>query len=143
VERILVVKKRIQESLQRVTFRVKRSSISRRLTSGSSASLAARGIEWLYLIILFLFIAGVINAVINSSNPNVAAQVIVPSPSVQSPTETFVMLFTYIIGALGAYALYLSGRQTIRARSAEIFFVSGFLLMAFAMTIGYYVLSYK
>ena len=46
-------------------------------------------------------------------------------------------------GALGAYALYLSGRQTIRARSAEMFFVGGIALIAIAMTIGYYVLSVK
>jgi len=50
-------------------------------------------------------------------------------------------MFGYIIGSLGAYALYLSGRQTIRARSAEMFFVSGVGLMAIAITVGYYILS--
>jgi len=51
------------------------------------------------------------------------------------------MMFGYIIVSLVAYALYLSGRQTIRARSAEMFFVGGVGLLAIAMALGYYVFT--
>ena len=53
------------------------------------------------------------------------------------------MLFGYIMGSLGACGLYLSGRQTIRARSAEMFFVGGIALIAVGLGIGYFVLSVK
>jgi hypothetical protein len=87
--------------------------------------------------------AGIINAIGNSSTPGLNLETIVPNTSVQNVTETFIMLFGYIVGALGVYALYLSGRQTIRARSAELFFISGIGLVAVAMTLGYYVLYAK
>jgi hypothetical protein len=140
----LVVKRRIQTTLERVTIRLRRSSVSKRFLSPSTTgSVAGRGIEWIYFVVLFLLIAGAINAITNGASPGIQSEVIVPSPSAQSVTETFVMLFTYIVGALGAYALYLSGRQTVRARSAEMFFVIGFLCLAVAMVIGYLVLSIK
>ena len=87
--------------------------------------------------------AGVINAIGNAGQGGINLETIVPNPSVQNLTETFIMLFGYIVGSLGAFALYLSGRQTIRARSSEMFFVVGIALVAVAMTLGYYILSAK
>lgn len=87
--------------------------------------------------------AGVINAIGNAGIPSIGSEPIVPNSSIQNVTETFIMLFGYIVGALGAFALYLSGRQTIRARSAEMFFIGGIALMAVAVTLGYYILYVK
>ena len=87
--------------------------------------------------------AGVINAIGNASQAGINLETIVPNTSVQNTTETFIMLFGYIAGSLGAYSLYLSGRQTIRARSAEMFFVGGIAFVAVAMWLGYYVLHLK
>ena len=97
----------------------------------------------MYLLVLFLLSAGVVNAASNAGVAGINLSPIVGNPSVQNITETFIVLFAYIVGSLGAYALYLSGRQTIRARSAEMFFVGGIALIARAMTIGYYILSVK
>jgi hypothetical protein len=138
----LGIKKRVQSATTRLTSRVTRSDIGRRLSNPqSTTSLKNRGIEWLYLLALYLLVAGVINAISNAGQAGINLSPIVANPNAQNVTETIIIMFGYIIGSLGAYALYLSGRQTIRARSAEMFFVSGIALMAIAMTVGYYILT--
>ncbi len=138
------MKKRVQGASAKVTSRLKQLGIARRLSNQSStSSTASRGIEWLYLLVIFLLMAGVINAINNVNTPGINLETIVPNSSVQNTSETFIMLFGYIVGALGIYALYLSGRQTIRARSAEMFFISGIGLVAVSMTLGYYILYAK
>jgi hypothetical protein len=109
----------------------------------STTSLRSRGIEWLYLLALYLLVAGVINAIGNAGQAGINLNPIVANPNAQNVTETIIIMFSYIVGSLGAYALYLSGRQTIRARSAEMFFVGGIALVAVSMTVGYYILSVK
>ncbi len=138
------IKKRVQAATTGLTSRVTRSDIGRRLSNpASTTSLRTRGIEWLYLLALYLLIAGIINAISNSGQAGINLSPIVANPNAQNVTETIIIMFGYIIGSLGAYGLYLSGRQTIRARSAEMFFVIGIALMAIAMTVGYYILQLK
>jgi hypothetical protein len=137
------VKRTLQSTWDKIISRLTRSSVSRSLSNPSTLSSAkSRGIEWLYLMVFLLLVAGVLNAASNAS-PQVESEIIVPNPSIQSVTETFILLFGYIVGALGMYALYLSGRQTIRARSAEMFFVFGIMAVAVALTLGYYVVISK
>lgn len=137
------VKKTIQAATARVTTRVKKTGVFSGLGQGSATSLKTRGVELVYFLALFLLMAGVINAIGNASQAGINLETIVPNSSAQNTTETFIMLFGYIAGSLGAYALYLSGRQTIRARSAEMFFVGGIAFVAVAMWLGYYVLALK
>lgn len=138
------VKKKVQSATSKLTSRVTNSGVAKRITNPSTAStLSSRGVEWLYLLVLFLLTAGLINATNNAGQPGINLSPIVASPTAQNLTETFIMLFGYIMGSLGAYGLYLSGRQTIRARSAEMFFVGGIALIAVGLGIGYFVLSVK
>lgn len=138
------IKRSLQKVSERLTSRMKRMGLLKSFSSPTSITLMRdRGIEWLYLIILFLLAAGIANAAANASSPGIAGLTIAPTPTAQSVTETFILLFTYIIGALGAYAMYLSGRQTIRARSSEMFFVGGIILLSIGITIGYLVVSLK
>ncbi|MGI0081083.1 MAG: hypothetical protein ACRECH_15850 [Nitrososphaerales archaeon] len=138
------IKRSLETVSTRITSRMRRIGILRSFSSPSTVtSFRDRGIEWLYLIILFLLAAGVANAAANASAPGINGLTIAPTPTAQSVTETFILLFTYIIGALGGYAMYLSGRQTIRARSSEMFFVGGIILFSIALTIGYFVVSVK
>jgi hypothetical protein len=140
----LGVKKRVQAVTATVASKLKLDGVTRRFSGPSATgSLKSRGIEWLYLVVLFLLMAGIINAIGNANQIGINLETIVPNASVQNVTETFIMLFGYIVGALGAYALYLSGRQTIRARSAEMFFVGGIAFLSAAMVLGYYILSVK
>jgi len=132
----------VQSATTRLTSRVTRSDLGKRLSNpNSTTTLKNRGIEWVYLIALYLLVAGLINAVSNAGEAGINLSPIVANPNAQNVTETIIIMFGYIIGSLGAYALYLSGRQTIRARSAEMFFVGGIALMAIAMTVGYYILQ--
>lgn len=138
------VKSSLQKALERSSSRLKRTSLARSLGNpGSLQSITSRGVEWLYLIVFFLLMAGVLNAATNASTPGISAQIIVTNPSIQSPAETFILLFAYIIGALGMYSFFLSGRQTVRARSAEMFFVFGIMAVAVALTFGYYIVISK
>ena len=138
------IKKRVQAATGRVTSRVMQTELGKRLSNPASAtSLKNRGVEWLYLLALYLLVAGVINAIGNAGQAGINLNPIVANPNAQNVTETIIIMFGYIIGSLGAYALYLSGRQTIRARSAEMFFVGGIALIAIAMTVGYYILQLK
>ena len=138
------VKRTVQRGVEKVTSRLKHAGITRSLSNPSTLqSLQSRGVEWIYLILLFLLVAGVINAASNAGTPGINNGIIVPNPTVQNTVETFVLLFSYLLGALGIYGLFLSGRQTIRARSAEMFFVFGLILIGVAMTLGYYVLNSK
>ncbi len=138
------IKKRVQAATGKLTSRVMQTEVGKRLTNPASAtSLKNRGVEWLYLIVLYLLVAGVINAIGNAGQAGINLNPIVANPNAQNVTETIIIMFGYIIGSLGAYALYLSGRQTIRARSAEMFFVGGIALIAIAMTVGYYILQLK
>jgi hypothetical protein len=138
------IKKNLQSATSRLTSQFVHSGVVRRATrEGTVSSLTSRGIEWVYLLALFLFAAGLINALGNSGTPGINNAPIVASPTAQNITETFIILFTYIVGSLGTYALYLSGRQTIRARSAEMFFVGGLVLVSIAAVMGYYLISIK
>jgi hypothetical protein len=138
------VKRTLQELAQKGAARFRRGSLSRSLTSPSSLqSLRNRGIEWLYLIVFLLLLAGVLNTITNAGTPGINTQVIVTNPSVQNTTETFILLFGYLLGALGVYSFFLSGRQTIRARSAEMFFVFGITLISIALVLGYYIVISK
>jgi hypothetical protein len=138
----LGIKKKVQSVTTRLTSRVTRSDIGRQLSNPSSTTtIKNRGVEWLYLLALYLLIAGLINAISEAGTPGINLSPILASSTAQNATETIIIMFGYIIGLLGAYALYLSGRQTIRARSAEMFFVGGIALLAIAMVFGYYILT--
>lgn len=134
------VKKQVLKATSLVTSRLRHLGLRR---ISNTSSLLSRGVEWIYLIVLFLLMAGVINAIGNAGTPGLNLETIVPNAGIQNVTETFIMLFGYIVGALGAYALYLSGRQTIRARSAEMFFIGGISLLAVSITLGYYIVYVK
>jgi hypothetical protein len=138
------IKKNLQVTVDKLNDRFKRSGIGRTISNPSSlSSIRSRGIEWIYIIILLLLAAGIINAASNASTPGINSEVIVPNPSVQSTVETFISLFGYIVGAIGVYSLFLCGRQTIRARSAEMFFIFGMLLISVAVALGYFILNSK
>ena len=138
------VKRSLQKATNKLSERLRRTGPARSLSTPSSiSSLRDRGIEWLYLLVFFLLAGGIINASQNVGIAGIGSSIIVPSPNAQSVIETFILLFVYVVGALGAYAMFLSGRQTIRARSAELFFVGGIILLSIALVFGYYVLSVK
>jgi hypothetical protein len=108
--------------------------------SGLVSELKNRWMEVLYIIGIVLMTAGIVNAAIQPVN---FGYVIFPSTGAQSATETGVDALALIIGAVGIYTSYLSGRQTTKPRMVNFFLGIGLLLIAIAVYIGIYVLGSK
>lgn len=120
-------------------------SLWSRMTKATGKSILAsevrtRWIEIIYLIGIVTLTSGLVCAVIEPVNPG---YVIFPSSGAQSATETGVDALALLIGAVGVYLSYLSGRQTTQSRMVNFFLVFGLLMIAIAVYIGVYVLSSK
>jgi len=81
-----------------------------------------------------------VNAVIQPVN---FGYVIFPSSGAQSATETGVDALALVIGAIGVYISYLSGRQTTKSKMVNFYLTIGLFMIAIAVYIGIYVLGSK
>lgn len=126
-------------------FDTRISELWNRLTKATSRSGIASGIknrwmEVLYILGILLMTAGLVNAVLQPVN---IGYVIYPSSADQSATETGVDALALLIGAVGVYLSYMSGRQTTKSRMVNFYLTIGLLLIAIAVYIGIYVLGSK
>jgi hypothetical protein len=115
------------------------------LTKATAKSILAeeindRWMEILYLIGIVALTSGIVCAVIEPVN---VGYVIFPSSGAQSATETIVDALALLIGAVGIYLSYLSGRQTTKSRLVNFYLTFGLLMIAIAVYMGVYVLSSK
>ena len=108
--------------------------------SGLLSELESRWMEVLYVLGIVLMTAGIVCAVIEPVN---FGYVIFPSTGAQSATETGVDAVIIILGALGVYISYLSGRQTTKPRMVNFLLAIGLVLVAIAVYMGIYVLGSK
>jgi hypothetical protein len=108
--------------------------------SGLASEIRNRWMEVLYVLGILLMTAGLVNAVLQPVN---IGYVIYPSSADQSATETGVDTLALLIGAVGIYLSYLSGRQTTKSRMVNFYLTIGLLLIAIAVYIGIYVLGSK
>ena len=108
--------------------------------NGLAAEVKERWIEVLYLIGIVLLTAGLVNAAIDPVN---IGYVIFPSSGAQSATETGVDALALLIGSIGIYLSYMSGRQTTKSRMVNFYLTIGLLMIAIAVYMGIYVLSSK
>lgn len=108
--------------------------------SGLISEIRDRWIEVLYVIGIVLMTAGLVNAAIQPVN---FGYVIFPSTGAQSATETGVDALALLIGSVGIYLSYLSGRQTTKSRLVNFYLTIGLLMIAIAVYIGIYVLGSK
>jgi ribosomal protein S28E/S33 len=108
--------------------------------NGLAGEVRQRWMEVLYIVGIVLMTAGLVNAVLQPVN---IGYVIYPSTSDQSATETGVDALALLIGAVGIYLSYLSGRQTTKSRMVNFYLTIGLLMIAIAVYIGIYVLGSK
>jgi ribosomal protein S28E/S33 len=108
--------------------------------NGLAGEVRQRWMEVLYIVGIVLMTAGLVNAVLQPVN---IGYVINPSTSDQSATETGVDALALLIGAVGIYLSYLSGRQTTKSRMVNFYLTIGLLMIAIAVYIGIYVLGSK
>ncbi len=103
---------------------------------GLVASLTRGGglIQALYVVALVALMAGFVNAVVFP----VSNQSAIPYPSggAQTIPEAIVDAFVIIVGAAGIYLVYLSGRQTARSRTVNLYLGLALLLLVVAVFTG-------
>jgi hypothetical protein len=91
-------------------------------------------IEALYVIFLVALMAGFVSAVVFP----VANQSYIPYPGSTAETipEGIVDAFVVVVGAAGVYLVYLSGRQTVRTRTVNLYLGLAILLLVVAVFTG-------
>ncbi len=91
-------------------------------------------VEALYVILLVALMAGFINAVVFPV-PN---QSYIPYPQAGAMTipEAILDAFVIVIGGAGIYLVYLSGRQTARSRTVNMYLGMALLLLVASIFIG-------
>jgi hypothetical protein len=102
----------------------------------SVASLTRGGglIQALYVIFLVALMAGFVNAVVFRL-PN-QSYIPYPGSSAQTIPEGIVDAFVIIVGAAGIYLVYLSGRQTVRTRTVNLYLGLALLLLLVSVFTG-------
>lgn len=138
------MKKKTSELAHRVESH---SAVSNTLRSFSRTSildtLRDRVLEIVYLIAILLFSSGLINGLIEGSSPYAGNFLIYPRSGIQTIPETFIYLFTMLIGSAGMYLLYLGGRQGLRRRIANFYLVFGFSTVIIALSFALFVFELK
>lgn len=103
---------------------------------GLLGSLARQGnlVQVLYLLVLVGLMAGFVTAIVYPV-PN---QTYIPYPNGQAETipEAVVNAFVIFAGGGGIYLVFLSGRQTVRARTVNLYLGLALLLLVVAVFAG-------
>ncbi len=91
-------------------------------------------IQALYVLFIVALMAGFINAVVFP----VSNQSYIPYPggSAQTIPEAIVDAFVIVVGAAGIYLTYLSGRQTTRTRTVNLYLGLALLLLIVSIFTG-------
>lgn len=91
-------------------------------------------IQALYVVLLVALMAGFVDAVVFP----VANQSYIPYPSGSAMTipEAIVDAFVIIVGGAGIYLVYLSGRQTTRTRTVNLYLGLALLLIVVSVFAG-------
>lgn len=132
-----MIKRALESGYNRVFGTLRRSVLR---GTGFLALSRGRWIQFLYLLGIVAFSAGLVNAAVQ---PVDQRYVIFPGRGSQSISETVIDAFAILLGATGIYISYLSGRQTTRPRMVNFYLILALLLLLTAMYIGIYVYSTK
>jgi hypothetical protein len=100
----------------------------------SSATRGRNVLQLLYVLFVVALMAGFINAVVFP----VTNQSYIPYPSggAQTIPEAIIDAFVIIIGGAGIYLTYLSGRQTVRTRTVNLYLGFALLLIIVSLFTG-------
>ncbi len=91
-------------------------------------------VQTLYVILIVALMAGFINAVVFPVQNQ--SYIPYPSGSAQTIPEAIVDAFVIIVGAAGVYLTYLSGRQTTRTRTVNLYLGLALLLIVVSVFTG-------
>jgi hypothetical protein len=96
-----------------------------------------------YLLVIFFYSGGVVNALLEGSRSNLAGIPVVPNRSAQSPTEGVLNAFMLAMGTAAIYLMYKGGRQTMRGRLGNSYIIGGMVLLMISFIIGITLLRLK
>jgi len=105
---------------------------------GFASSLTRGGgfIQALYIILLVACMAGFVNAVFFPVPGIDQSYIPFPSSTAMTIPEAIVDAFVIIVGGAGTYLVYLSGRQTVRSRTVNLYLGLALLLLVVAVFVG-------
>jgi hypothetical protein len=139
----LGIKSGVDRITGRLTQRIKYVKIGGRNLGDFFAVLVSGIIPVLYLLVIFFYSGGVVNALLEGSRSNLAGIPIVPGRSAQSPTEGVLNAFMLSVGTVGVYLMYKGGRQAIRGRLGNSYIVGGIAMLLLSFLLGMTLLSLK
>jgi hypothetical protein len=87
-----------------------------------------------YVLVLVGLMAGFISAL--TSPVSNQSYIVFPATGAQSIPEAMVEAFTILVGGSGVYLVYLSGRQTTRARTVNLYLGLAILLLLVSVLTG-------
>jgi hypothetical protein len=113
--------------------------------SRPAASLASRigAIQLIYVLVVSALLAGLVNAAVLPVAGSAASDTIYPGTGSQTISETFIDAMVILVGGAGIYLVYISGRQTTKARMVNFYLAIALLLVAVSVMMGVYVVSLK
>ncbi|MGD0395829.1 MAG: hypothetical protein ABSB26_02835 [Nitrososphaerales archaeon] len=103
---------------------------------GLFGSILRRGnlLTVVYVIILVGILGGFVNAIVQQV-PN-QGLVVYPSSGAQTIPETIIDSFVILTGGAGIYLVYMSGRQTTKARAVNMYLGLALLLLVVSLLAG-------
>jgi hypothetical protein len=115
----------------------------RNALGGTLGSLSSRTglLQLLYVIALVALMGGFANAVFFPL-PN-QGQIIYPGTGSQTIPEAVLDASVILIGGVGIYVTYVSGRQTTRSRMVNLYLGIALLLIALSVLMGLYLTQLK
>jgi len=124
----------IRQILEAVNNRTVGALKNRLLGLFSSAKRGVGLLQLLYVVVVVGLMAGFINAVVFPV-PN-QTYIVYPSGGAQTVAEALIDSLVIAVGGAGIYMTYISGRQTTRARTVNLYLGLALLLIAVSVLTG-------
>lgn len=113
--------------------------LSRRARIGEFDRLAGFG----FLLLIFLFMAGLLSAVLEGSRLGAGLSIILRSRLAQTLYEVFINVSVLIMGTVGVYLWYVGARKVTGSREVSLYFLLGTFLILIATSLAIFLLFEK
>jgi hypothetical protein len=113
--------------------------LSRRARIGEFDRLAGLG----FLLLIFLFMAGLLSAVLEGSRLGAGLSIILRSRLAQTIYEVFINVSVLTMGTVGVYLLYAGARKVTGSREVSLYFLLGIFLVLIATSLATFLLFEK
>jgi hypothetical protein len=113
--------------------------LSRRARIGEFDRLAGFG----FLLLIFLFMAGLLSAVLEGSRLGAGLSIILRSRLAQTLYEVFINVSVLTMGTVGVYLWYVGARKVTGSREVSLYFLLGTFLILIATSLAIFLLFEK